>query len=199
MDPNLPQPLTLLYREIGETTERIAREHPWWPCRKGCGFCCYLQAAPVATEYEWNHALPTIRALPLPLRRAIVERARRFGDHPERMNAAGATACPFLENEACSIYPARPSVCRTYGMYMYRGGGHWCELVEDALMDHHTELPDIVFGNIAPVHKAVDRLGSSTVVLPAWLERQAAAGALGLDDDLAGDGDSAGATGAVES
>ncbi len=182
MEVRLPQPLRFIYSEIGETTDRLATQHPWWPCRKGCGHCCYLLTAPVATEYEWEHALEGINELPPDLRRRVVERARRFGNDPERTNTEGRTACPFLEDNVCSIYPFRPSVCRTYGMYTYRGNGHWCELVEDALMDHHEELADIVFGNLGPVLTQVDRLNSPPVVLPAWIERQVASGRIRLDD-----------------
>lgn len=183
MHASLPQPLRLIYRDIGETTDRIMRERPWWPCRKGCGYCCYLMAAPVASEYEWEHALDGINALPLPLRRTVIERARRFGDDPERSGPGGTTACPFLEDGACSIYPYRPAVCRAYGLYTYRGRGHWCELVEGALAEHADEADEIVLGNMGPVQTALDRLDSPPVLLPAWLERQVQAGSIRLDDE----------------
>jgi Fe-S-cluster containining protein len=105
-------------------------------CKKGCGACC-RQLVPVsAVEARFLREL--IERLPQP-RRDIVR--ARFADARRRLEAAGllellqhteempdveqrtaandkyfqlGIACPFLEDESCSIYNDRPVSCREY-------------------------------------------------------------------------------------
>jgi Fe-S-cluster containining protein len=101
-------------------------------CRAGCGACC-RQMVPIA----WTEAMALaelVEAMPEPRRStirarfdaalAIVEAAGlldglRTGSSvsPEHAGLAYfrlGIACPFLEDEACSIYPNRPLACREY-------------------------------------------------------------------------------------
>jgi Fe-S-cluster containining protein len=105
-------------------------------CRAGCGACC-RQPVPIA-EVEAAHLARVVAALP-PARRRAVE--ARFRDAVDRLDRAGLTdrlrqlrelrdpearqslaveyfrlgvACPFLEDESCSIHPNRPLACREY-------------------------------------------------------------------------------------
>jgi len=106
-------------------------------CRKGCSACCRVQPVPV-TPPEAIALARLVDALPEPRRRAV---HASFAAARERLHAAGlydvfmrrdpgitreaATAaarhymglgltCPFLVDDACSIYPDRPFVCRQY-------------------------------------------------------------------------------------
>ena len=104
-------------------------------CRKGCGACC-RQVVPVS-QPEARQIAELVANLPEP-RRSVVE--SRFAaareqlartDLPRRMAHADelddttrqslavdyfrqGIACPFLEDESCSIYEDRPLVCREY-------------------------------------------------------------------------------------
>jgi Fe-S-cluster containining protein len=104
-------------------------------CKAGCGACC-RQLVPIsATEAHFLRDL--VEDLPPP-RRRIVE--RRFADARARLAEAGmldrllspgpltdpefsalgleyfalGIACPFLEEESCSIHPERPVICREF-------------------------------------------------------------------------------------
>jgi Fe-S-cluster containining protein len=97
-------------------------------CRKGCGACC-RQLVPISrTEGERLRAL--IEALPADRRAAVIA---RFAEAETKVEAAGLAdrtgksdrelslayfalriACPFLEEESCSIHIDRPLVCREY-------------------------------------------------------------------------------------
>lgn len=44
--------------------------------------------------------------------------------------------CVFLQNGICSIYPARPHICRTYG---YTTMGMPCAKIQDAIKNHDIE------------------------------------------------------------
>jgi Fe-S-cluster containining protein len=106
-------------------------------CRKGCSACCRAQPVPV-TPAEAYALWRLVEALPEPRR---AETRERFADRVRRLRAAGLAApflyrdpeltpeqarataqsyfrlglvCPFLEDDACGIYPDRPFVCRQY-------------------------------------------------------------------------------------
>jgi Fe-S-cluster containining protein len=97
-------------------------------CQKGCGACC-RQLVPLS-ESEARAVARLVEALPAP-RRAEVR--ARFAAAGRRLAAAGLAeqlrhpgpatrealrplglACPFLEDESCSIHPDRPLACREY-------------------------------------------------------------------------------------
>ena len=104
-------------------------------CRKGCAACC-RHLVPVA-EVEARRIRDLVAELPEPRRSAVRE---RFAEVRRRLEAAGllrpllqpetitedergaagvryflqAIPCPFLEEEACSIYAERPLSCRDY-------------------------------------------------------------------------------------
>src|SRR5215831_17558480 len=108
-------------------------------CRKGCSACCRTQPVPV-TPPEAYALWRLVENLPEP-RRAEVR--ARFADRAQRLRDAWLVdhylpldhdpdvtkeqvfdtarryfrlglACPFLEDDACSIYEDRPSACRRY-------------------------------------------------------------------------------------
>jgi Fe-S-cluster containining protein len=104
-------------------------------CRKGCGACC-RQLVPIS-EVEARQIRDLVESLPEP-RRSIIR--DRFAEASRRLGSAGLSAillraggmtkeeansialtyfalgiaCPFLEEESCSIYPDRPIICREY-------------------------------------------------------------------------------------
>jgi Fe-S-cluster containining protein len=103
-------------------------------CKAGCGACC-RQVVPLAPD-EARHLARLVEELPGP--RGEVVRGR-FGDALRRLRLAGLVdrlreppaagddrrqlgrdyfalqvACPFLEDESCSIHPERPLACREY-------------------------------------------------------------------------------------
>jgi Fe-S-cluster containining protein len=104
-------------------------------CRAGCGACC-RQAVPIAAA-EARAIAALVAAMPDD-RRAVI--TARFAAGRAALAAAGVTtdfdaigaldrdtrnalgaryfrvgvACPFLEDESCSIHPDRPLSCREY-------------------------------------------------------------------------------------
>jgi Fe-S-cluster containining protein len=97
-------------------------------CRKGCGACC-RQLVPVSRT-EGERLLQLVEAMPAERREALTARfaaaeaaieAGGLKERGERTDRALSTAyfalgiaCPFLEDESCSIHPERPLVCREY-------------------------------------------------------------------------------------
>jgi Fe-S-cluster containining protein len=104
-------------------------------CTKGCGACC-RQLVPISVT-EAHHLRELLDALPEPRRSEL---RARFAAAGTRLEQAGlldtlrrpqqvtdaesqalgmayfelGIACPFLEEESCSIHPDRPVACREY-------------------------------------------------------------------------------------
>jgi len=104
-------------------------------CKAGCGACC-RQLVPVS-ESEAFDLRVLVESMPEPRRSEIIS---RFSSTMETLNAAEfferldavsikgedayeeilreyfrfGIACPFLENESCSIHESRPITCREY-------------------------------------------------------------------------------------
>jgi Fe-S-cluster containining protein len=104
-------------------------------CSKGCGACC-RQLVPIA-EVEARRLAELVQSLPEPRQSQV---RARFADALRRLKKAGilgklhdpqrwyregyvpfgmeyfrlGIACPFLEDESCSIHPDRPLTCREF-------------------------------------------------------------------------------------
>lgn len=84
-------------------------------CRAGCSACCQVDLSVFPIEAEairkWFSELPA----------AEQERLREIWRAPNAApgpNAAGEEhpPCAFLHNGQCTIYPARPIICRSQGL-----------------------------------------------------------------------------------
>lgn len=127
------QAITNNFVEIGEAV--TAAEGEQISCAKGCGACC-RQVVPIA-EMEAFYLAELIENLPEPRRSEIkrrfalsvqrlveidwFERLKKYREmsYEERVAISMeyfylGIPCPFLENDACSIHPNRPIVCREY-------------------------------------------------------------------------------------
>ncbi len=121
---------------VGRAEEEAARAGFPISCRAGCGACC-RQMVPVSlfeaeALMQWMRALPEDRRAELEQRfhRAllalrdagvidkildqewVLEEGRTTQLAIDYFHAG--VACPFLENESCSIHPFRPLSCREY-------------------------------------------------------------------------------------
>ncbi len=118
---------------VGMGEQLVAEQGKAVACKAGCGACC-RQLVPVS-ETEARHLRDLVEAMPEPRRSAVkarfaaaVDRVTAAGllDPLERRNEVPVTsavgldyfrlgvACPFLEDESCSIHPDRPLSCREY-------------------------------------------------------------------------------------
>jgi Fe-S-cluster containining protein len=141
--PTKPTPLRLMLPMVHALADAVVdvaiksveEEGKTISCQKGCGACC-RQLVPIA-EIEARRLRDLVNDLPEPRRTAI---RRRFAEAQRRLEAAGlwqkmadrehwaegesnpvglqyfaqGIACPFLEEESCSIHPDRPVSCREY-------------------------------------------------------------------------------------
>lgn len=116
-------------------------------CRKGCSACCRAQPVHIAPQEAYALAV-LVDALPEPRRSAV---RARFAANVQALTEAGLLdlyltrerpadgpapldvwrryhalrlACPFLEDDACSIHPDRPFICR---QFLVTTPAEWCD------------------------------------------------------------------------
>ena len=135
VDEILPTAQALADQLISLALNVVEAEGRTVSCRAGCGACC-RQLVPLA-EAEARRLRDLIETMPEPRRTQI---RSRFAEALRRFDEAGLlealrqtdiqdkgrhrevgldyfrqhVACPFLEDESCSIHPDRPIACREY-------------------------------------------------------------------------------------
>lgn len=155
-------------------------------CAKGCSACCKIQPVPV-TPVEAYGLLLLVEAMPEPRREEILS---RFRDCVERLDAAGVAetylegrpaaspeqaqanvrryldlqlVCPFLEDDACSIYEIRPFTCREYFVTSPK------EFCTDPLSLPVRRVPQIVSGGSTILSTGAALAGISGYTVPLTL------------------------------
>lgn len=134
-EPLLPIFQGFLGAMSSRAVARVEAEGKTISCQAGCGACC-RQAVPIAPS-EARALARHVAAMPEPRRSQV---RSRFAAARAALDAAGVdhmpaafsetnmeerlamglayfnagVACPFLENENCSIHPVRPLACREY-------------------------------------------------------------------------------------
>ncbi len=131
----LPLAQRLSDQMVAVAERALAEQGTSISCKKGCGACC-RQLVPIS-EVEARRVRALVDELPEPRRSEI---RGRFAEARRRLSEAGLLpsllrpeewtpdeyrslasryfqerlACPFLEEESCSIHPDRPITCREY-------------------------------------------------------------------------------------
>lgn len=150
--------LVRLHVEIDARVREIRDDRPDWLCGKGCDGCCRrLAEIPRLSEAEWDLLRTGLAGL-APERLAEIGREMNALDALETLEAgavqrARPVVCPLLDRAsgACPVYAERPVACRTYGFYVQRDKGLYCQDIESRVADG--ALADVVWGN----HDAIDR------------------------------------------
>lgn len=141
--------LTQLHADIDTRVHTIRSKHLDWLCGKGCDNCCRrLAEIPQLTVTEWNLLRDGLMSLP-------VERLREISLNVAalRSQQSRPVICPLLDQQTnvCPVYAQRPVACRTYGFYVQRDLGLYCQDIESQVAEG--SLADVVWGN----HDTIDR------------------------------------------
>jgi Fe-S-cluster containining protein len=117
---------------------------PQMQCRRGCSMCCSQMFS--ISSLEAAVIAEAVAALPDAAREQLQARASRYLDEATRagvVETAGAEPsvsprpgvrlpCPALEDDACTLYGARPIICRKWGIPVFDPSKpdrlHACEL-----------------------------------------------------------------------
>lgn len=187
----LPLVQAMSDRVVDATTQSLEAHGHKVSCKKGCGACC-RQLVPIA-ETEARHIHDLVEELPELRRREVLARfaeARRRLEqvglldsllHPEQWTdeqfLSLATryfqlhlACPFLEDESCSIHPDRPVTCREY---LVTSPPENCSQ-PTAETIRRVRLPVRVFNGLArfdvPPSRPLLESGVPLIIAPEWAE-----------------------------
>jgi Fe-S-cluster containining protein len=88
-------------------------------CQRGCSNCCDQDGFVYLTESDLKNAAKFTGMSASAFERKYVYRTKRT----LRFRKPRDRQCPFLDQHACTIHPAKPTQCRTFPF--------WPELVED--------------------------------------------------------------------
>ena len=88
-------------RALADDMGAAAADHA--ACRKGCSHCCHIPVAMLQVEADLIGR--AIGVTPRQLKKSVSPEERGFGYH---------MPCPFLKDNACSIYEHRPLSCRVH-------------------------------------------------------------------------------------
>jgi Fe-S-cluster containining protein len=158
--------LNPLHDEIEKRVQTIRSEQPDWLCRQGCDGCCHrLADVPRLTAPEWTLLKAGLSALPPAQFEKIRQDIAALANNPTR-----PIVCPMLDKAAgsCRVYAHRPIACRTYGFYVQRDLGLYCQDIETQVADG--ALAEVVWGNHDVIDARLAELGESRE-LPDWLAR----------------------------
>lgn len=150
------QRLVSLHHTIDERVNQIRAQAPEWPCAKGCDHCCRsLADLPQLTATEWDWLQQGLTKLaPAPLA-AVRQRLTQAGSSPAR-----PVTCPLLDpsSGACMVYHHRPLACRTYGFYLQRGIGLYCDDIRRQA--DQGAWPYLTWGNQDGIDREAKTLGA---------------------------------------
>ncbi len=146
MEPLFYRQVEMIYKEV-DSHLPVHRENP---CN-GCSMCCTSSASQGATALEYDY-----------IKQYLVNSGRspeeldRFKDYVSKVIDTSTgnllyNNCPFynLTDKCCTIYPARPLSCRTFGYFIKEGRLH---LIPDRCFLKKTVkiYTDNTFGSLLP-------------------------------------------------
>ncbi|MFZ2726106.1 MAG: YkgJ family cysteine cluster protein [Methylococcaceae bacterium] len=149
--------LTQLHTDIDTRVQTIIDDNTDWLCHKGCDTCCKrLAEIPKLTAKEWALLQEGLSALPkqqlLDISQAMTELAQQ---------STRPLTCPMLDQSlgACRVYAHRPVACRSYGFYVQRDKGLYCQEIEARVAEG--EWATVVWGNHDVIDRQLNALGDS--------------------------------------
>jgi Putative zinc- or iron-chelating domain len=87
-------------------------------CRKGCGYCCRVYVSATAPEiFVIVRAMQTLPQAHFAQMRARIRDAAVATARDWSRDVFFTYQCPLLEDNACSLHPARPDACRGISSY----------------------------------------------------------------------------------
>jgi Fe-S-cluster containining protein len=186
----LPAAQQLTEAIVSRAVKRVHEGGEAISCRKGCGACC-RQVVPVS-QTEARHLRDLVARLPEPRRTDV---RARFAAARERLEQAGLLqrlrwpdglndeqrqklavdyfrewiACPFLENESCSIYADRPLVCREY-LVTTPAANCAQPTVEPVIRVKLGGRVSVAMGQLEPITSERGAWWMPLILAPAWAE-----------------------------
>lgn len=104
-----------LYDKVAEFETRLSSSASALSnCKKGCARCCYTDIS--VFEVEAQNIEAWFNNLSDEFKIQLFKKWEHFPEQTEDFHGIVTEACPFLFENSCTIYEARPLICRTQGM-----------------------------------------------------------------------------------
>jgi Fe-S-cluster containining protein len=171
--------LVQIHADIDSRIQAIQSEHRDWLCRLGCDSCCRrLAEIPRLTAAEWDWLRAGLSAL---LPQDIKKIARNVAVLASQ--ASRPIVCPMLDQTigACRVYTHRPVACRTYGFYVERDLGLYCNDIESRVAAGG--WADVVWGNQASIERRLGALGDTRELTEWFAQWEATQGDASMPSD----------------
>lgn len=98
--------------------DMFEKQAPFIKCKKGCVYCCKDGEYPLS-ELEYVNLMLYYNTLSNDLKGIINNNIEKL----LKTNKQKFYECPFLVDNSCSVYPARPLLCRTFGLISFKNDG----------------------------------------------------------------------------
>lgn len=150
--------------KIDARVQSIRAERDWWPCQRGCSFCCrHLAHPPELSAAEWERVDAAVSSLPDAVRVTVKQRINALMQQITEQTLGSAVVCPYLDEQegACLIYDSRPIACRTYGFFVSRDHDQYCGQIETEV--HQRGDHAIVWGNAESIRSDVERISGKAI------------------------------------
>jgi Fe-S-cluster containining protein len=149
--------LSELHADIEARVQAIRDDHPDWLCGLGCDGCCHrLAEIPLLSEAEWDSLKEGLTALSPEQLQEIGQGIAVLAGQSSR-----PIVCPLLNRSsgACRVYAHRPVACRTYGFYVQRDQGLYCNSIESRVADG--DWAEVIWGNQDTIERRLSDMGNS--------------------------------------
>ena len=93
----------------------FAKQAPFIKCKKGCAYCCKEGEYPLS-ELEYINLMLSYTTLSNEKKGIINQNITNL----LKQDRQKFYSCPFLVNNECAVYEARPLICRTFGLIYFR-------------------------------------------------------------------------------
>lgn len=91
------------------------KQAPFIKCKKGCAYCCKEGEYPLS-ELEYINLMLSYTKLSNEEKIIIEQNIESL----LTQNRQKFYSCPFLVDNECAVYEARPLICRTFGLISYK-------------------------------------------------------------------------------
>ena len=94
------------------------KQAPFIKCKEGCAYCCKEGEFPLS-ELEYINLMLFYTTLSSEKKGIINYQIQNLLNQKRQK----LYTCPFLVDNSCSVYEARPLICRTFGLISYKDDG----------------------------------------------------------------------------
>ncbi len=175
MELGLKAVLERFYDYLDRNIAQLEAQYPFLKCPQGCTVCCNTSIFLVTklefvylAGYVAEHFSKEERARFVAFAKEQVKKAplaaSDLADNGIITTPGLVQVCPFVTETGCSVYPARPALCRLYGRSAHMDGRiNLCKiLVEQARTARGEDSPPLKL-------PTVERF---TFILAAWLKQE---------------------------